>query len=120
MAGHKSERVAEDIRRELIAIIRELKDPRVAGKFLTVVRVAVTPDCSFAKVYISDIKGLDSAKEAVEALNGAKGRIQGEVTRHLRLRKAPELSFVADDSVEHGMKIIKELNALSEEKNESR
>ena len=53
MAGHRIDRISEDIKREIIAVIRELKDPRVMDKLLTVVRVEVSSDASFAKVYIS-------------------------------------------------------------------
>ncbi|MBQ6601510.1 MAG: ribosome-binding factor A, partial [Clostridia bacterium] len=55
MAGFRINRVSEDIRREIIAVIRELKDPRVMGKMLTVVRVEVSSDASYAKVYVSDL-----------------------------------------------------------------
>ena len=52
MAGYKTDRVAEDIKREIVAVIRELKDPRVKDKMLTVVRVEVSSDLSYAKVYV--------------------------------------------------------------------
>jgi len=113
MPGHQSERTSEDIRREIIAILKDIKDPRVAGKMLTIVRIAVSSDHSYAKVFISDLDGMDSAKEAAKALNGAQGYIRRELGRNLHLRKAPELKFVADDSIAHGMKIIQELNELT-------
>lgn len=114
MAGYKSDRVAEDIKREIIAIIRdEIKDPRVQGKLLTVIRVEVTGDLSYAKAYISAMEGIDAAKEAVAGLKNAAGYIRREVGQRLRLRKTPELRFVADDSIEHGMSIAKMLNDLN-------
>ena len=109
MANHRIDRVAEDIKREIAAQIRELKDPRVKDKFLTVVRVDVSSDASFAKVYVSDIMGIESAKEAVRGLESATGRIRGEVGRRLHLRKTPELRFIADDSVEKGFEMFKKL-----------
>ncbi len=118
MAGHRAQRVSEDIKREIVAIMRELKDPRVSGKMLTVVRVDVSSDASFAKVYVSALEGLETAKNAVKGLENASGLIRGEVTRRLRLRKSPELKFVADDSVEHGMKIFKMLDDIKVEENE--
>ncbi|MBE6775652.1 MAG: 30S ribosome-binding factor RbfA [Ruminococcaceae bacterium] len=109
MAGFRINRVSEDIKREVIAVIRELKDPRVMGKMLTVVRVEVSSDASFAKVYVSDIKGIDSAKEAVKGLTAATGFIRREVGSRLHLRKTPELKFVADDSVEQGFNMFRKL-----------
>lgn len=110
MPSYRVSRVSEDIRREITAIIRELKDPRVKDKMLTVVRVEVSSDASFAKVYISDIKGIDGAKEAVKALTSATGYIRREVGSRLHLRKTPELKFIADDSVERGFDIFKKLS----------
>lgn len=110
MAGYRVSRVSEDIKREITAIIRELKDPRVAGKMLTVVRVEVSSDASFAKVFISDFSGIENAKEAVKGLTAATGYIRREVGQRLHLRKTPELKFVADDSVERGFKLFQKLD----------
>ncbi len=109
MAGFRIDRVSEDIRREIIAVMRELKDPRVAGKMLTVVRVEVSSDASYAKVYVSDLNGIDSAKQAVKGLTAATGYIRREVGSKLHLRKTPELKFVADDSIEQGFNMFKKL-----------
>ena len=110
MSGHKLGRTTENIKRELTAIFRELKDPRVMGKMLTVVRVEVSSDASFAKVYVSDLKGIDSAKEAVKGLTAATGYIRREVGSRLHLRKTPELKFIADDSIEQGFNMFKKLS----------
>ena len=66
MAGYRKDRVAEDIKREIVALIRELKDPRVKDKMLTVVRVEVSQDLSYAKVFGSSLSGIDDAKQAVK------------------------------------------------------
>lgn len=118
MPSHKSQRTAEDIKRELAVVMQEVKDPRVKGKILTVVRVNVSKDSTYAKVYISDLAGMAGAEEACAALNNAAGYLGGEIARNLHLRKAPELKFIADDSVAHGMEIIKELESLTGGKDE--
>ena len=111
MAGYRVGRVSEDIKREIVAIIRELKDPRVRDKILTVVRVDVSSDLSYAKVYVSSMSGIEDAKEAVKGLTSATGLIRREVGSKLHLRKTPELKFVADDSVQHGMEIFKKIES---------
>ena len=113
MACYKADRVSEDIKREIIAVMRELKDPRVKDKILTVVRVEVSHDLSYAKVYVSALEGIETAKEAVKGLVSATGKIRHEVGSRLRLRKAPELKFIADDSVEHGMELFKKIESIS-------
>lgn len=115
MAGYRIDRVSEDIKREIIAVIRELKDPRVMDKMITVVRVEVSSDASYAKAYISALDGLDTAKEAVKGLKSATGYVRREVGKRLHLRKTPELLFVADDSIEHGMNIVKIMDDLRTE-----
>ena len=112
MAGYRIDRVSEDIKREAIAIIRELKDPRVMDKLITVVRVDVSSDASYAKIYISSIEGISVAKEAVKGLESATGYIRREIGKRLHLRKTPELKFIADDSIEHGMNIVKIMDDL--------
>ena len=111
MAGYRVGRVSEDIKREIVAVIRELKDPRVRDKFLTVVRVDVSSDLSFAKVYVSSMSGIEDAKEAVKGLTSATGLVRREVGSKLHLRKTPELKFIADDSVQHGMEIFKKIES---------
>ncbi len=117
MAGYRSGRVAEDIKREIVAIIRELKDPRVRDKLLTVVRVEVTADLSYAKVYVSSINGIEDAKEACKGLTSATGLVRREVGNRLHLRKSPELKFIADNSVEYGMEIFKKIESTKTENN---
>ncbi len=105
MSMYKNDRTAEDIKREITAIIRELKDPRVQDKLLTVVRIELASDLSYGKVYISALEGLDTAKTAVEGLTRAQGLIRREVGNRLHLRKSPELRFIADDSVRAGIEL---------------
>lgn len=105
MSMYKNDRTAEDIKREITAVIRELKDPRVQGKLLTVVRIELASDLSFGKVYISALEGIETAKTAVKGLENANGLIRRELLHRLKLRKAPELKFIADDSVKKGIEL---------------
>ena len=66
MASHRIDRTTEDIKRELTAIFRELKDPRVQNVLLSVVRVEVTSDLSYCKVYVSAMEGLHSCAHKEE------------------------------------------------------
>ena len=108
MAKDRINKINEEVRRAMAEIIRELKDTRIP-LMTSVVAVSVTNDLSYAKVYVSDIKGIDSAKEAVKGLTAATGYIRREVGGRLHLRKTPELKFVADDSIEQGFNMFKVL-----------
>lgn len=117
MAGHKLGRVTEDIKRELTAIFRELKDPRVRG-LISIVRVDVTNDLSYCTVYISAMEGMDQAKKAVAGLKSAAGFIRHELGSRLSLRKIPEIIFKATDSIEYSANISRILNDLKEDEHD--
>lgn len=112
MSGHKLGRTTEDIKRELTAIFRELKDPRINSCFLSIVRVEVTNDLSYCTVYVSALEGMDQAKNAVKGLKSASGFIRRELGLRLRLRHVPELIFTPTDSIEYSAEISRILNSL--------
>lgn len=112
MSGHKLGRTTEDIKRELTAIFRELKDPRVNACFLSIVRVEVTNDLSYCTVYVSALEGMEKAKNAVKGLKSAAGFIRRELGLRLRLRHVPELIFTPTDSIEYSAEISRILNSL--------
>lgn len=114
MAGHRIQRTTEDIRRELTDIMRGLKDPRVQG-MLSIVRVEVTNDLSYAKVYVSSMDGIEQAKIAVQGLKSAAGYARRELGGRLHIRHVPELVFIATDSIEYSAEINKMLEELKEE-----
>lgn len=119
MANHRMGRTTEDIKRELTAIFRTIKDPRVTSVFLSIIRVEVTNDLSYCTVYVSALEGLDKAKEAVKGLKSASGYIRRELGHSIKLRHVPELIFVATDSIEYSAEISKILNKISEKEKDN-
>lgn len=112
MANHRMDRTSEDIKRELTAILREMKDPRLHDSLISVVRADVANDLSFCKVYISSMNGLESAQEAVKALKNAAGFVRHTLGTRLKLRHTPSLSFIATDSIEYSANISRILMGL--------
>lgn len=112
MPSYKIDRVTEDVKRELSAILREVKDPRVKDCFLSIVRVEVTSDLSYCTVYVSTMEGMEQTKTAVKGLKSAAGYIRRELGRRLSLRHVPEMIFKPTDSIEYGAHISKLLNDL--------
>ncbi len=119
MANHKIGRTTEDIKRELTAIFRELKDPRVTEVFLSIVRVEVTNDLSYCTVYVSALEGLSKAKGACKGLDSAAGYIRRELAHRLKLRHVPSLIFTATDSIEYSAEISRILNSLDIKENDN-
>ena len=114
MPSHRIDRISEDIRRELTAILRTVKDPRVTDVMLSIVRAEVTNDLSYATVYISAMEGMEAARTAVKGLQSAQGYVRRELGHALKLRHVPELRFVADDSIAEGAHILELIEKLDQ------
>lgn len=100
VAGHRHERVAEEIHHEMSAMLAgELKDPRLAG-MVTVTEVRVSPDLKHARVYVS-IDGNEAEQAAaMKGLEAAVGFIRHELAERIQMRRSPELHFILDRSQE--------------------
>ena len=103
MPSYRRGRINEEMTRELASILREIKDPRVADNFVSVTAAAVTPHLKFAKIYFSSMTG--DKNEIRRGLSSASGFIRKRIAESLNLRVTPELTFVADDSIEYGSHI---------------
>ena len=117
MASNRIGRINEEIQREMSSLIRTVKDPRVSGSLLSIVRVDVTRDLSYATVFISSMNGMEAAREAVKGLKSAAGYMRRELGYALSLRHTPELRFVADDSIEYSAGIAATINRIKKEEN---
>ena len=115
MAGYKINRITSDIKLCLSEILKDVKDPRVS-KMLSIVKVDVSNDLSYAAVYVSAIEGYAETVSSVKALKGAAGYIRRELGARMSLRKVPELRFIADDSIEQSANISRIIQSLNEEK----
>lgn len=107
----RTDRISEEVKRELSAVIRELKDPRLPN-MVSVIAVRVTKDLKFAKAYIS-IMGDDKVQnDGIAALKSASGFIRREIGHRLNLRNTPEFTFELDNSIEYGAHINEIIKGL--------
>ncbi len=114
MAGYKTGRITSDVKMMLSDILRDVKDPRVS-KLLSIVKVDISGDLSYATVYVSAIEGYEKTVASVKALKGAAGFIRRELGARLSLRKVPELRFIADNSIEKSTEISKIINSFDKD-----
>lgn len=99
----KNTRINGEVQKELSRIIsNEVKDPRV-GMLTSVTRVEVAPDLKTCKVYISSLDKQHTLEETVKALKNAEGFIRHELASTVNLRQTPQLTFIADHSIEYGV-----------------
>ncbi len=108
MSYQRIDRISEEVRREVDAIIREeLHDPRVSGTY-SVTRAEVTGDLRYAKIFISVLE--DERRDGLmDALKNAKGYIRRSLGKRMIIRYTPELIFVSDKNIEYGVHIAKVL-----------
>lgn len=110
MAKYRQGRINDEMQKELAEILREVKDPRVSGAFISVTGVEATPDLKYAKVYYSVLTG--DKKEIGKGLKSSAGYIRGQLARRMNLRMTPELSFYEDNSIAYGAHISKILSGI--------
>ena len=118
MASNRIGRINEEIQKELSSLIRNLKDPRVQDTMISITHVETTPDLRWAKVYVSFLQE-ERAKDAMAGLKSAGGYLRRELGSALNLRYTPELNWALDDSITYGAKMMKLINSLGVEKDES-
>lgn len=106
MAQYRLGRLGEEMKKELSDIIRyQLDDPRLS--MVSILRVDVTKDLRYARVFISALTQDTSLDEIADILTQSKGYIRKELAKRIKVRYIPEPLFVADDSIAYGMKISK-------------
>ena len=111
--GYRSGRLGEEIRRIVSEmLISGVKDPRLTGNMISISGVEVTSDGSYATCYFS-VLNLSSdpeekerqEKEVLAGLSSAKGLLEKEISKQVKIRHIPELIFKPDHSIDYGRHI---------------
>lgn len=104
MASRRVQRLNEQLKREISTVLRtQVQDPRVLG--VTVTGVEVSPDLTFARVWVR-LPGEEPARDnALEGLAAAAPYVRRQLGGELRLRRVPELDFRQDRTLEQATRI---------------
>jgi len=116
MASNRINRINEEIQKALADLLREVKDPRVSP-LIGIVKVDVSGDLSYATIYVSAIDGYEATLNSVKGLKSAAGYLRRELGSRLRLRKVPELRFIADDSIIKSAEIMDIIEGFEKKEN---
>jgi len=118
MGEFRSERVGRLIQEKIGSFIVEgkIKDPRV-NPFLSISRVQVSRDFSWADVYVSTFKPETNLAKGVLGLQSAAGFIQSLLAHEMRIRLTPHLRFHEDLSIREGFEMVKKIDSLLETEN---
>jgi ribosome-binding factor A len=103
--------MAEEIREQVSDILHNhLADPRLG--WISVIRVELSRDLHYATLYISVLGSETAQSGSLRVLSRARNAVRAELARRLRSRKAPEIVFRADHSVEASLRIGQILKEL--------
>ena len=109
--GSRAERVGDQIRSELASLLgRDVHDPGIG--FITLTRVQVSPDLQTARVFYTVLGGDEARVACAGALGRATPFLRREIGRRLRLKRAPSLRFVYDESIAGQDRIERLLNEI--------
>jgi len=113
---YRIERVNSLLRQEIKELLqRQVKDPRL-DRFVAVTEVSTSPDLRHAKIFISCMGSDQEIQETLSVLTAASGFLRNELSRRLRLRRIPELSFQWDASIERGDHLLRLIDQVSADK----
>jgi ribosome-binding factor A len=104
MTPPRMRRVNEAMREVLSShIAGDLKDPRIG--FVTVTAVETSTDLSAARVYVSVLGDPAQQEQALHGLRSSRGLLQAHVSRELRMKRTPTLTFVHDSTAERAARL---------------
>lgn len=103
-SGVRLKRINDRIKQILSLTLQgKIEDPRLNGIFIT--EVNVDRELDYANIYVSAVEGQSRAKEAIEALNHARGFLKYELSNEIDLRVMPKLRFYWDPTPEKADRI---------------
>lgn len=113
MPALRLQRIAELLKRELGEILRRDLATEEVG-LITVNEVDVAGDLQSARVFVSILGTVAQQKDAMRLLTEKRKAIQAQVGRDLALRYTPVLTFVKDDSIEKGNRVLQIIEELEQ------
>lgn len=115
MASRRMLKAAEAIREVVsMAILTEIRDPRVQN--VTVTGVEVAPDMRTAKVLVSIMGDEATQKLSLRGLHHSAGFLQSKVAKRIDTRYTPRLTFEMDDGVKKSLEVSKILAMIAQER----
>lgn len=112
--SRRTERLGVLFREEISGMLQKgLKHADIG--MVTIQRVDITEDLSYAKVRVSTLGSPEERKKAVFELQKRAGFIRQTLGKAIKIRKVPELTFVEDANLEHAARIEEILSELKAE-----
>jgi ribosome-binding factor A len=115
MPTRRLARLNEQIRADVAELIaRELNDPRLGG-LVSVTSAELSPDLRHARVFVSVLGSDEDRTHTLQALRSAAGFLRTQIAARLTTKRAPELHFALDESIERGERIMSLIRVIEHE-----
>lgn len=101
----RMERINLEIKNALSSIISQMNDKRISASFITISEVKTAPDLYFAKISIDFLNENQNNKEILNVLNTSKGYIKRELANKIKIKRIPDIFFVADKTEQSANRI---------------
>ncbi|MEO5356671.1 MAG: 30S ribosome-binding factor RbfA [Nitrospirae bacterium YQR-1] len=99
----RAQRVSVSLREDIAEVVlTKIKDPRLG--FVTITDVSVSEDLKSARVFVSTLKKED-IEQTLKILNSAAGFVRREISKTIKMKVIPVLTFSEDKSITYGSKI---------------
>ena len=114
MTSRRVLKAAQAIREVVsLAILTELRDPRVEN--VTVTTVEVTGDMKQARVHVTVMGEDTNSSQVLKGLSSAAGFLQRKIANRIESRYTPKLQFVLDQGQENAREVARILEDLASE-----
>jgi ribosome-binding factor A len=112
MTSRRVLKAAQAIREVVsLAILTELRDPRVEN--VTVTTVEVTGDMRQARIHVTVMGEDTNTSQVLQGLSSAAGFLQRKIANRIESRYTPKLQFVLDQGQENAREVARILEDLA-------
>ena len=115
--SRRVEKFAALIRREISELLVDgIRDERINQSMISITNVEVSQDLQYCKIHVSLFGNETNADEVLNGLDAANGFIRGELARRLQMRRAPEITFKLDRTLDKGNSVLNILGQIENQR----
>jgi len=121
--GIRQEKVARQIQKDLAELMQQHRSEWMAGAFVTISNVTITPDLGYVNIYMSLYNNANRAA-VLDHINGQNKEIRKALAKRVRhsFRTIPELRFYEDNTMDYVEKmddLFKKIHSEDQKSNET-
>jgi ribosome-binding factor A len=121
--GIRQEKVARQIQKDLAELMQQHRSEWMAGAFVTISNVTITPDLGYVNIYLSLYNNANRAA-VLDHINGQNKEIRKALAKRVRhsFRTIPELRFYEDNTMDYVEKmddLFKKIHSEDQKSNET-